>query len=335
MRSLVLLVIAAASLCSKIAGASSPSGQPGSGVLPDHQKLSTSAIHTEDHLRPLAYSIPKENLWGEVSFASLPGTSVHKAHSEDKVVDFTVNKGDPSSGGKPEDSQGPSKVAERMVPSATATFEPSSEFPSMEETSPTDKLKRIWRDLISVPPSATQLEQILKGSVSGYDSSSEMRSSPSSPAVNANTSPSLLSKTIDASRTDMGVNSILNSTLLSNQFPLRANGTHQESLYRQVLSQFLDPLASDGKRSLWLDQEFALKLKGSVVIAHHPELWRQIGDGLKPQLNRGIRLLTPSNANEQGSKPFHFCGVSVYSSVFFLHLAHFYYSLLISLSNQF
>lgn len=44
--------------------------------------------------------------------------------------------------------------------------------------------------------------------------------------------------------------------------PLQANGTDKESLYKQFLAQFLDPLASNNRRSIWLDQEFALSLKG-------------------------------------------------------------------------
>lgn len=47
--------------------------------------------------------------------------------------------------------------------------------------------------------------------------------------------------------------------------PLQANGTDKESLYKQFLAQFLDPLASNNRRSIWLDQEFALSLKGPTI----------------------------------------------------------------------
>ena len=55
------------------------------------------------------------------------------------------------------------------------------------------------------------------------------------------------------------------SSILS-QFPilLRANGTDSASFNRQLESQLHDPLAL-GQRALWLDQEFALVLKGENV----------------------------------------------------------------------
>lgn len=93
----------------------------------------------------------------------------------------------------------------------------------------------------------------------------------------------------------------LTDRLAHAQSPLRANGTDIESLYRQMLAQFTNPLATDGKRSLWLDPEYAIKLKGSIVLAHHPELWLGIGEGLKPRLVRGIRIVSPqTELNSQG-----------------------------------
>lgn len=51
------------------------------------------------------------------------------------------------------------------------------------------------------------------------------------------------------------------------QFPLllRANGTDSSSFNRQLESQLNDPLAL-GQRALWMDQEFALVLKGERAI---------------------------------------------------------------------
>jgi superfamily I DNA and RNA helicase len=55
------------------------------------------------------------------------------------------------------------------------------------------------------------------------------------------------------------------------------------------------------QRALWLDQEFALQLKGAVVLAHQPELWKDIGEGLKPKLTRGVRIvLQATELNDQG-----------------------------------
>jgi hypothetical protein len=42
---------------------------------------------------------------------------------------------------------------------------------------------------------------------------------------------------------------------------LRANGTNRASFHRQLEAQFTDPVAV-GNRALWMDQEFALVLKG-------------------------------------------------------------------------
>jgi hypothetical protein len=57
------------------------------------------------------------------------------------------------------------------------------------------------------------------------------------------------------------------STILS-QFPslLRANGTDSASFHRQLESQFLDPVAVGNNRAVWMDQEFALVLKGISCI---------------------------------------------------------------------
>lgn len=54
------------------------------------------------------------------------------------------------------------------------------------------------------------------------------------------------------------------STIMS-QFPalLRANGTDSASFHRQLESQFLDPVAVGNNRAVWMDQEFALVLKGN------------------------------------------------------------------------
>ena len=58
------------------------------------------------------------------------------------------------------------------------------------------------------------------------------------------------------------------STHTAIQNPLQANGTNKESLYRQFLAQLLDPLASNNRRSIWLDQEFALSLKGGMLSSY-------------------------------------------------------------------
>jgi hypothetical protein len=57
------------------------------------------------------------------------------------------------------------------------------------------------------------------------------------------------------------------STILS-QFPslLRANGTDSASFHRQLESQFLDPVAVGNNRAVWMDQEFALVLKGISCV---------------------------------------------------------------------
>jgi hypothetical protein len=153
-------------------------------------------------------------------------------------------------------------------------------------SSPMDSLKRIWRDLIRAPPSSAELELIMQGKRAGY----KVQHSDVAPTADHHASDTTNSTGAAAiSTSDMAVN------------VLRANGTDHESLYRQVLSQFLSPLSSDGRRALWLDQEFALNLKGSVVLAHQPELWQGIGEGLKPKLTRGVRLVTPaSEVNSQG-----------------------------------
>jgi hypothetical protein len=68
---------------------------------------------------------------------------------------------------------------------------------------------------------------------------------------------------------------------------LRPNGTDQYSLYRQILSQFIDPTITQ-KRALWMDQEFALNLKGIGVLAQHPNI---IPNGMS-RIIRGVRLVS-------------------------------------------
>ena len=70
------------------------------------------------------------------------------------------------------------------------------------------------------------------------------------------------------SESSRDIESYRNVPLVSvlSQFPilLRANGTDSASFNRQLESQLHDPLAL-GQRALWLDQEFALVLKGEKV----------------------------------------------------------------------
>lgn len=246
--------------------------------------------------RGLPYSANKDSLWSTIHSSSLSEEPDVKVSTEQLQSPPGDSPSD-NSEGSPETHADKDRLESSFMVSMDAP-QTHVENPGINVLSPMESLKQIWRTMIAVPPSATQLELILKGAAHGYETSTlqtlgSKAVKPNSPEVCSPASPSTSAS---------AANSILNTTLLSNEFPLRANGTHKESLYRQVLSQFLDPLASDGKRSLWLDQELVLKLKGSVVFAHHPELWRDIGEGLKPKLNRGMRLLTPySGADEPGN----------------------------------
>lgn len=157
----------------------------------------------------------------------------------------------------------------------------------MNVRSPMESLKAIWRRLIEAPPSATEIQQILLGAPY-YTSSQRPTSYNRAIPVVARTSNSTVDRMTEHAKAPTA------ASQFSHANPLRANGTDRESMYRQILSQFLEPLsAAQGKRAQWLDQELALRLKAAVVIAHQPELWRGIGEGLKPQLVRGIRLVTP------------------------------------------
>lgn len=154
----------------------------------------------------------------------------------------------------------------------------------MNVRSPMESLKAIWRRLMEAPPSTAQIDEILHGA--HYYSSPQRNNAHSmvaSDMSNGNTTNSIGS----------GGKNIAQTSPYSHANPLRANGTDRESMYRQMLSQFLTPLTAEGKRSLWLDQEVALRLKAAVLIAHRPELWRGIGEGLRPKLLRGVRLVTP------------------------------------------
>jgi len=257
-----------------------------------HSKLSTATIVAKSDARNAPNIFNKNSLWNTIHTSPVSEESDATLSTEQ-----SKNSQDGSSNGGSDGFPLNHANNEHLESSFMVSMDSPDmhvDIPGISVLSPTESLKQIWRDMIAVPPSATQLELILKGALQGYETSSvsTLSSKPTEKPAFQDLTPASVTTT---------ANSILNTTLLSNQFPLRANGTHKESLYRQVLSQFLDPLASDGKRSLWLDQELVLKLKGSVVFAHHPELWRDIGEGLKPKLNRGVRLLTPySGAEETG-----------------------------------
>mmetsp|Transcript_44052 Transcript_44052/g.76790 ORF Transcript_44052/g.76790 Transcript_44052/m.76790 type:complete len:310 (-) Transcript_44052:3306-4235(-) len=254
-----------------------------------HSKLSAATFVAKSDTRNVPNVFNKDSLWSTIHTS--PVSEETMVTEQTKNVQEGSSNGDP--GGSPQNHANSEHLESSFMISMDAP-DSHTEIPSISVLSPMESLKQIWREMIAVPPSATQLDKILKGILHGYETSSVQTLSSKraeKPALEEITPASVITT----------ANSILNTTLLSNQFPLRANGTHKESLYRQILSQFLDPLASDGKRSLWLDQELVLKLKGSVVFAHHPELWRDIGEGLKPKLNRGVRLLTPySGADEPG-----------------------------------
>lgn len=81
---------------------------------------------------------------------------------------------------------------------------------------------------------------------------------------------------------------------------LRANNTDKDALYRQLVSQFDDPLATGGRRALWLDQEFALNLKGLAVLAVHPHLTQSFGESISKKLARGLKLLSSSQKAASG-----------------------------------
>lgn len=65
------------------------------------------------------------------------------------------------------------------------------------------------------------------------------------------------------------------------KFPalLRANGTDSASFHRQLESQFLDPVAGGSNRAVWMDQEFALVLKGKHRKKLPCKLTRKGGTG--------------------------------------------------------
>ena len=192
------------------------------------------------------------------------------------------------------DSGDHSNYSSRKVEEATAGVSEEGEVDSSSSSdaaaaAPMSVLRSIWRDMMLAPPSKEDIQHILRGERLGLSTASAAEGSGVEKANTATTPVA----TTEAAPTSAGAH--------HSQPPLRANGTDHESLYRQTLSQFLDPLAADSRRSLWLDQEFALNLKGAVVIAHQPELWKGIGEGLKPKLTRGLRLVTPySELNSQG-----------------------------------
>eukprot|EP01032_Pedospumella_encystans_P028488 gene28488-32174_t len=217
-----------------------------------YSKLSAATIVAKSDTRNVPNVFNKDSLWSTIHTSSVSEETM--ATEQSKNAQEGCSNGD--SGGSPQNHANSEHLESSFVISMDAP-DSHTEIPSISVLSPMESLKQIWREMIAVPPSAALLELILKGALHGYETSSVQ-------TLSSNTAEKPTLQEVTPASVTTTANSILNTTLLSNQFPLRANGTHKESLYRQVLSQFLDPLASDGKRSLWLDQELVLKLKGSV-----------------------------------------------------------------------
>lgn len=245
---------------------------------------------TSDTLKtPLSSCEEEDKEFVEVE--SEAGLRIPEVDLEDVVAKTTQEGRDMFYSG---DSGDHSNYSSRKVEEATAGVSDEGEVDSSSSSdaaaaAPMGVLRSIWRDMMLAPPSKEDIQHILKGGRLGLGTASAAEGSGVEKVTTA-TTPVATTETASAS-----------AGAHHNQPPLRANGTDHESLYRQTLSQFLDPLAADSRRSLWLDQEFALNLKGAVVIAHQPELWKGIGEGLKPKLTRGLRLVTPySELNSQG-----------------------------------
>lgn len=86
---------------------------------------------------------------------------------------------------------------------------------------------------------------------------------------------------------------LTNVTAISN---IRPNGTDKHTLYKQILSQFVNPLNIAGgssSKTLWLDQEFVLNIKGLAKLAQHPELLKtqtRTGGIFPKGSTRGVKL---------------------------------------------
>jgi hypothetical protein len=108
----------------------------------------------------------------------------------------------------------------------------------------------------------------------------------------------------------------------------RQNATNNlDSFYKQLLHQLLDPLhhqqqqqSSAGKKKLlWLDEEFALKLKGTALLSLHPQLAHTFTGLYSSKLSRSIRL---SSNRTNPSVPSASFGLSFLQRVVGRSLAH-------------
>ena len=79
-----------------------------------------------------------------------------------------------------------------------------------------------------------------------------------------------ISDNMNASDTDIELYQNMPLPAILSYFPAlsRANGTDSASFNRQLESQFLDPLGAGNNRAVWMDQEFALLLKGTTHYDH-------------------------------------------------------------------
>jgi hypothetical protein len=129
----------------------------------------------------------------------------------------------------------------------------------------TKPIKAIWKTFLQAPPSLAEISALL-GRTTGIFSVGEMEP------------PSNISRGVDGSMSGnvsaTSRNSVINITTTNASYLalLKPNGTDKDSLYRQLLSQFLFPLEASGKRALWLDTEMALTFKGLAALSLYPPI---------------------------------------------------------------
>jgi hypothetical protein len=114
-------------------------------------------------------------------------------------------------------------------------------------------LKKIWKDTIrdSYTVQQTTKSHEIQSALAALVSLASANTS--SASVNASASSNI--------NTDSDSNKSLQSLMSLYPSLLRSNGTSRPSFHRQLEAQFIDPVAVGG-RALWMDQEFALILKG-------------------------------------------------------------------------
>ena len=157
------------------------------------------------------------------------------------------------------------------------------------------KIKAVWKTFLEPSPSIADISRLLERSMGTLIMEHNYTALQTNNTLNSDDSVATVG--------ELPPTTSMNGTCENFLTVLKPNGTSKESLYKQLLSQFLFPLETSGRRALWLDLEQALSFKGLSVLCLYPPKHSGLveirtekdgqEDSILAQFSRAFRLLSP------------------------------------------